>query len=180
MLKNGAQKPMILMPDTRVSTLHRSEAIQAFRIVKAKYADHPLHIPNVGHRANRWNLAETPMIYFGSTPSMAALEMQGAIANFGPYGLFRMFSVWLPSNSVLVLLDADYPRDWKEDPHPISTQTLGSQWQREGTSLALLIRSARSPLEYNLLVNPQHSQFAELQIEQVLHHPLSHLDSTGR
>jgi RES domain-containing protein len=167
---------MILSPDKRIFALKDAEAIHVFRIVKAKYASNPLHFPTTGHRPNRWNSENIPMMYFAASPSLAALEMQGAIADFGPYGLFRMFRVRIPTRCLEVLPDAEYPTDWKTDPHPISTQTLGSAWQKGRNSLGLLIRSARSPLEYNLLINPDHPDLSQMQIEETFDHPLHHLD----
>ncbi len=168
---------MILSPDPRLAALKDAEEMHAFRIFKKKYSNDPLFVPLQGHRANRWNLDGTPMIYLGSTPSIAALEMQGAVSNFGPYGLFSMIGISIPTHCIEILPHEDYPTDWANNSHPISTQILGSTWQREGRSFALLIRSARSPQEYNLLVNPHHPDRKHLVIGEIIDHPLSYLES---
>jgi len=62
-------------------------------------------------------------------------------------------------------LDASHlPQDWKNRPHPRSTQEFGTTWAKGMISPVLKIPSCRIPLssypsEHNVLINPLHPDF---------------------
>jgi RES domain-containing protein len=56
------------------------------------------------------------------------------------------------------------PADWKEDPPPLSTATIGDEWFRSRRSALLEVPSAVIPVEHNFILNPLHKAFAEIKI----------------
>lgn len=81
----------------------------------------------------------------------------------------------LEVNGAIPELDADQlSSDWKNRPHPLSTQELGTGWAKGMISLALKVPSCRIPLarypeEHNLLINPFHPDFLKnIKIKQEL------------
>ncbi len=65
---------------------------------------------------------------------------------------------------VEVLRPDDLPADWQAWPSPASTQTLGADWFDARRSVALVVPSAVVPHERNVLLNPTHPRFGELEI----------------
>lgn len=56
------------------------------------------------------------------------------------------------------------PLGWREYPAPDELADIGDGWLRAGKSLLLSVPSAVVPEEQNVLVNPQHRDFARLRI----------------
>jgi RES domain-containing protein len=55
------------------------------------------------------------------------------------------------------------PEDWQVDPAPASTNDIGSTWAQLDPSLMLRVPSAVVPVEFNLILNIQHSDFGKLE-----------------
>ena len=56
------------------------------------------------------------------------------------------------------------PKDWREHPAPLVLQKTGQAWLSRGSSVALLVPSALSPAESNVLLNPEHKDFAKVKL----------------
>ena len=59
--------------------------------------------------------------------------------------------------------------DWDLTP-PIASRAFGEKWQKERRSLILIVPSIVARLDNNILINPSHSTFH--QIEVSLHKPV--------
>ena len=57
-----------------------------------------------------------------------------------------------------------YTGRWASYPAPRRLAEFGDRWVREGRSVALRVRSAVSPREYNMLLNPRHPLFGQLRL----------------
>jgi RES domain-containing protein len=111
----------------------------------------------------RWNHANVPIVYCSSSLSLAALEV-----------LVHVDFDDLPSDLVLTrgeLSDAlaveridtaALPKNWRAYPGPVELQDLGSAWVSAGRSVALLVPSAVTKGENNVLLNPRHPEIAQL------------------
>ena len=116
-----------------------------------------------GLGAGRWNQYGTPIIYGCSISSLNFLELlsiKGMVVTQSKWKL-----VVLEITGQIPELDATLlPPDWKNRPHPRSTQDFGTAWAKGMISPILKIPSCRIPLqsypsEYNLLINPLHPDF---------------------
>lgn len=116
-----------------------------------------------GLGAGRWNQYGTPMIYGCSVSSLNFLELlsiKGAVVTKSKWKL-----VTLEIQTSIPELDATLlPSDWRNRPHPRSTQEFGTAWAKGMISPILKIPSCRIPLssypnEHNLLINPLHPEF---------------------
>jgi RES domain-containing protein len=56
------------------------------------------------------------------------------------------------------------PKDWNQLPHGAGARLIGDHWVRQGSSLAMLVPSAVLPAERNILINPGHILFGQIQI----------------
>ena len=65
------------------------------------------------------------------------------------------------------LRPADLPAGWSESPVPVAAQRWGTNWAKRGGSALLEVPSAVVPTERNLLLNPEHPRFGEVQVVEV-------------
>jgi RES domain-containing protein len=116
-----------------------------------------------GLGAGRWNQYGTAIIYGCSASSLNFLELlsiKGAVVTKSNWKL-----VVLEISDKIPELDATLlPSDWKNRPHPRSTQEFGTAWAKGMISPVLKIPSCRIPLnsyprEHNVLINPLHPDF---------------------
>ncbi|WP_092899713.1 RES family NAD+ phosphorylase [Algoriphagus aquimarinus] len=116
-----------------------------------------------GLGAGRWNQYGTPIIYGCSISSLNFLELlsiKGAVVTESKWK-FVVLEIQTP----IPELDASQlPADWRNRPHPRSTQEFGTAWAKGMISPVLKIPSCRIPLnsypaEHNLLINPLHADF---------------------
>jgi RES domain-containing protein len=116
-----------------------------------------------GLAPGRWNQAGTPLIYACNASSLNFLELlsiKGPVVTQSAWKL-----IVLEVSELIPSLDASQlPHDWKNRPHPSSTQEFGSAWAKALISPALKVPSCRIPLqnyptEHNLLLNPLHPEF---------------------
>jgi RES domain-containing protein len=58
------------------------------------------------------------------------------------------------------------PESWRGVPFPQELWAVGERWLISASSVCLLVLSAVVPEEFNLLVNPSHSDFRRLQFSE--------------
>jgi len=134
--------------------------VRYFRLVENVHGRKPL---GFGLGAGRWNQAGTPIIYGCSVSSLNFLELiciKGLVVTESKWKLVVLDIKW----KIPELVAEDLPNDWKNRPHPRSTQEFGTSWAKSMVSPVLKIPSCRIPLknypeEHNLLINPLHSDF---------------------
>jgi RES domain-containing protein len=116
----------------------------------------------------RWNTAGHPVLYFACSPATALLELANYVPSprlipsdyrLGVYSLSEDASLETLSHGKL-------PKHWAAYPYPEATQRLGDAWLEKAGSLALLVPSAAvsGGLENIAVINPRHSQLAEVRL----------------
>ncbi|MBB3190423.1 hypothetical protein FHR94_001656 [Halomonas cerina] len=110
------------------------------------------------------------MLYFGGSPSVAALEMGHYLVS--PWHVPKGYAlgVFEVPHSVVELDMDDKPEDWKAFPYPRATQRLGDAWLERGQELVLLVPSCAVPagLERIAVVNPLHSKSQAIELLDVV------------
>lgn len=113
----------------------------------------------------RWNLPGLSLLYTAETRSLAMLEV-----------LVHLPASDLPADMYLLTLEvpdmlsreeialADLPADWQRLTQPLPTAVLGHGWLQASRSLALRVPSVIVAQEHNLLLNPAHSEFAQVRL----------------
>ena len=115
----------------------------------------------------RWNHVGTPVVYVSETLSLAALEM---FIHFTRKDIKLSKSllavpVEIPDGlKVIELSIKSLSSDWRVPPPSNSTKEIGTGWAQKGSSPVLRVPSAVIPDEYNLLLNPKHSDFVKIKI----------------
>ena len=65
-----------------------------------------------------------------------------------------------------IITIAQLPADWQNAPPPDVLKQLGSDWLQRQQTAVLVVPSSIIPNETNLLLNPAHTDFAQIQIGQ--------------
>lgn len=117
--------------------------------------------------AGRWHrrAEQLRLVYTGSTRALCQLEKRVHCNGFAPKDLALM-RLELPADAVLEDVQPLLPSDWRTN--MTATQALGAQWARSRRSLGLYVPSFVEPAERNLVLNPDHPQYASiaLHVEQ--------------
>lgn len=115
----------------------------------------------------RWNHVGTPVVYVSETLSLAALEL---------FIHFTRKDIKLSKSLVAIpieILDSlkitevsikELKADWRMSPPSNSTKDIGTEWAQNGISPILRVPSAIIPHEFNLVLNPKHSDFIMIKI----------------
>lgn len=139
--------------------------IEAWRLVKARYADTAFSGEGARLGGGRWNSVGTAMVYTAGSLALAELEVLAHVPSRRILGAYVAFCVRFAEESMEVLPPERLPEDWRGDPAPRSTKNLGDAWVHAGGRLVLRVPSAVVPREWNYLLNPAHPALTMLQIE---------------
>jgi RES domain-containing protein len=118
----------------------------------------------------RWNRKGVAAVYCASTLSLATLEYLVHLdPDEWPDGLVSIrFEVLADIARAAEVVDASrLPTDWRATPGPDALKTIGSDWAKAGRCALLVVPSAVTPNETNLLLNPRHADLERL----VMHTP---------
>lgn len=133
-----------------------------FRIVRKKAAATDLSGKGAFTYGGRWNSKGTYVLYTSENSSLSFLET-----------LVHLDASELPPSLQLVELQLDqkapvyevpdkiYPPGWKQLEN-MRCKQLGDQWMASREHLAVKVRSAVNPTEYNYLLNPLFPDFNQL------------------
>lgn len=133
-----------------------------YRISKSLYIE-DLQGTGCKYESGRWHEVGTQILYTSETVSLAKLEVL-ANANRLPQDMFLAY-IAIPDHLIVDVLDMkDLPSNWNQVPYPNSLALYVKKWKKSGISIALQVPSVHSPTENNLLLNPNHPNFAAVKI----------------
>ncbi|MGP2409390.1 RES family NAD+ phosphorylase [Yersinia enterocolitica] len=107
----------------------------------------------------RWNHKGHAAIYLASSVSLAMLETLVHIQDSSTLSEFELFQIEIDDSNIMLLQPQDWPIDWRNDPAPVATMDIGTEWLASESSIGLLVPSTLVPSEHNMLVNPRHKDF---------------------
>jgi len=137
--------------------------MEAWRIVKRKYAAGAFSGEGAYLNGGRWNSVGTRVEYVSESLSLAALEVLVHLPAGVPI-TFSTFRIRFDDALIETLVPNNLPKPWRAEPPGRDTQSIGDDWAREARSAVLAIPSAIIPQETNFLVNPVHPDFAKIEI----------------
>jgi len=132
--------------------------LRVYRVIEADQASEPF-APN--DSGGRWTSPGVPCVYAALTPATALLEYLVHLEGRTPDHLLLATGA-IPGGSVLA--EANAPSTWCEMPYRSDVRQVGDGWIGGKRSLALRVPSAICMDEANVLLNPEHPQFATLQL----------------
>lgn len=130
--------------------------MRVYRLVKERFAERALDGSGAKTYGGRWNREGHAVVYASDSVALAALELLVHLHRSEVLNRYRLVTLDLPDDAVLILDDAGLPADWRDDPAPASTAAIGTAWLTGGQSLALSVPSVLIPQQRNLLLNPAH------------------------
>jgi len=137
--------------------------IQAFRMVREKYAASAFSGEGALRHGGRWNSPGVRLVYTSATVSLAALE---TLVHLNPQMRFKyvVFPIEFDEGLVEKVTVSSLPADWQVEPPPLSTKHLGDPWVKQVRSAVLELPSVIVPGESNYMINISHPDFKTLTI----------------
>jgi RES domain-containing protein len=113
----------------------------------------------------RWNSKGTSLLYTAQSRALCSVE----IAVHVPFGVlpknYKLLTIEFPDTAkIKTLSNKELPSDWKENPHPNSTQQIGDEFAETNEYLVLKVPSAVVQGDYNYLLNPNYSDYKKVEI----------------
>lgn len=147
--------------------------MRAYRVYRELFAD--TAFSGVGARAygGRWNSKGAAVVYTSAHLSLALLEIIVAADESELPSDFVYSDLQIPNDVRVERLSLDVlPARWYAVPAPPALREIGDAWVRSGASVALVVPSAVTRIEENVLLNPEHRDFARLSIGKAQPLPL--------
>jgi RES domain-containing protein len=141
-----------------------------WRISKRRYANPPaaaFHGEGSRRRGGRWTPPGWRVAYASASLALASLEYfvnldpEDAPADLVSIRISIPDGVRYEQVSVAAL-----PKSWRGVPFREELWAVGERWLVSASSVCLLAPSAVIPEEFNLLINPLHSDFKDLQFSE--------------
>lgn len=140
--------------------------MRVWRLVRPAFGEAAAAFSGEGARrfGGRWNSVGRAVVYASEHLSLAALE---SLAHADRKRFARdlvAFEVYLPTDLVAVLGDAEVPEGWRARPDAPAARAVGDAWLAARAHPALSVPSVLVPQERNVLLDPTHPRFAEVRI----------------
>lgn len=141
--------------------------MKVYRLARQKHAT-PLSGKGAAKYGARWNPVGVELIYTAQNRSLAMAEVAVHLTLATLPEDYMMITIDIPDDiKVKQLTEADLPADWQEFPHPASTQDIGRDFVTENEHCVLIIPSVVTQGDFNVLINPNHTDFAKITITSI-------------
>ena len=148
--------------------------MEVYRLVREKYAT-PLSGVGASLKGARWNSPGTELIYTAINRSLAMAEVAVHLTLATLPEDYLMVTIHVPEDISVEKISADdLPVDWKEFPHPSSSQRIGDQFVQKKEACILIVPSAVTQGDFNILINPKHPEFGKISIIKMEKFPFDH------
>ena len=138
-----------------------------YRLASKKYSN---DLTGVGAEitGGRWNFKGTRVLYTADSRALCMAE----IAVHTPVGImpkdYFMITIEIPDYSQITQLEVKpLPKDWRKFPYSKLTQELGDSFINKNEVLYIKVPSAVVQGDYNILINPQHSDSDKVKILKI-------------
>ena len=142
--------------------------MKVWRLTKTRYAKSAFDGEGARIYGARWNSRGTRVAYASTNSALAVLEVLVHLTGGGGIVIgYSLISATVPDASVEELAPRLLPKDWRASPVPPSVQAVGDEWIKSGHALALSVPSVIVDDSFNILINPNHPDFAAITIDSV-------------
>lgn len=120
----------------------------------------------------RWNSRGYRVVYVADSLALATLEI---LVHGVPYETLKRFyciPAKIPDDLISVVDQKTLPTNWRKDLPPAILQKIGNQWVKDNRSTVLKVPSAVIPVEFNYIINPDHSDFSKIKLGRKQRHAL--------
>ena len=145
--------------------------MELFRLCREKYIK-PLSGIGAAIKGARWNSVGVELIYTASNRSLAMAEVAVHFTMATLPEDYMMVTIFVPDNiKVKTLSETALPNNWKEFPHPSTTQKFGDDFVIENKYCIFKVPSVVTKGDFNLLINPNHKDFSKIKITEIVKFP---------
>jgi RES domain-containing protein len=138
--------------------------MRVWRICRAAYVPDAFTGEGARRFGGRWNSRGVPMVYASTSLALAAVELFVHLEpGQAPDDLVFLSATLRDAEPVLTITPAELPADWRAD--LVASRSIGDNWIRAGSALALRVPSIPIPTEWNVLINPLHPRMNELKVD---------------
>jgi RES domain-containing protein len=147
-------------------------AVTVWRIVRPEHA--ATAYSGEGSRLNggRFNSAGRTLVYASESLSLAMLEQLVRVGSFRRVSELLAVPATFDDAGMEAFRPGDLPAGWDARPYTSVSQRVGDAWLESGRSLALRVPSVVVPYDSNLLINPDHPDFARLAVGEPVSIPI--------
>lgn len=138
--------------------------VQAWRIVKRRFAEHALDGEGARLHGGRWNTPGRPVVYTSESRALAVLEVLAGLGSARPLSAYVLIGLAFDASRVTAVEPEGLPEGWRAAPPPAATRRIGDLWLERAESVALRVPSALVPAESNYLLNPRHPDFDAVRV----------------
>jgi RES domain-containing protein len=139
--------------------------MEAFRLSREKYPASALSGKGAAMKGARWNSIAVEMIYTASNRSLAMAEVAVHMTLATLPDDYLMNTIFIPDTISLIKMQmSELPVDWNTFPYPPTTPAIGDRFIAENRYCILHIPSAVTQGDFNLLINPYHTEFKKISI----------------
>lgn len=114
--------------------------------------------------AGRWHPAGVRVVYTSSSVALALVESLVHMETENLAAVTFSYAVDVPDTLIERPPLAALPADWNHPKRSDDARAFGQQWANSRRSLGLAIPSVAVPQELNVLLNPEHPAFADLDL----------------
>lgn len=141
--------------------------MEVFRLSREKYAI-SLSGKGAAIKGARWNSAGVELIYTAGNRSLAMAEVAVHLTLATLPDDYLMLTILIPDDmEVKEIFEIDLPEDWKEFPHPVSTQKFGNDFVSLKQFCVLKIPSVVTKGDFNYLIDPNHKDFNKIKVTEM-------------
>jgi RES domain-containing protein len=145
--------------------------MEVFRLVREKNAL-PLSGKGAAIKGARWNSIGVELIYTAMNRSLAMAEVAVHLTFATIPDDYVMMKIHIPDKLRKKVIDAkDLPTNWNDFPYPSTTQKIGDDFVLGNKYCVLLIPSAVTQGDFNILINPNHKDFKQIRIMEMVKFP---------
>ena len=141
--------------------------MRLFRLAKdkqGKYRADDLSGSGAAIAGGRWNPVGMPALYTSVNASTAVLEVRVHASGFVPAANLFLVEVDIPDDLIHKGYQPALPTDWTALPIPSSTIEIGRKWLADGNAVAMKVPSVVCPADWNVILNPLHSDFTGVKV----------------
>lgn len=137
--------------------------MRVWRLCGARYSEAALTGQGGLYAARRWNEKGHPIVYTATSRALAAIEY---FVNLEPHqapGDLVLAEANAPDSLIAKLDLAELPKNWFTLNNR-ECRRIGTEWLQSRRSAALLVPSVPIRGDWNVILNPAHSDFARIKL----------------
>lgn len=141
--------------------------MQVYRVARSTYIN---DLSGNGARiyGGRWNHKGTGVIYASESRSLVMVECLVHVPLAIAPADLRIAIIEIPDRVIPKQISKrDLPSNWRDYPAPQELLEIGTNWVLKNESLLLRVPSAVVENEFNILINPAHSDINTVKISRV-------------